>query len=262
VNNGSGGVYGMPGTDLAKQSLKRFDDAAKDPAFQQPVDATDADTKARAKLIYRDLPLVTIQNTWTVEQVRGAIYSHMTGVFDSSAQLWDSILGDDRVTATLNSRATALFGREVRFKAANDSDAAKETLRAWQDWWPRFAGDSGLREMSDYGIGMGFSHAQLVWGQTKSILGPYIRPWHSRFEYYHWPLRRFIALSQDGPIAITPGDGKWLEHAPYGSYRGWIRGALRPVAEPWMLRHWGFRDMARFSEVHGQPTRVGRVPSV
>ena len=50
-------------------------------------------------------------------------------------------------------------------------------------------------------------------------------------------------------------------HAPYGAYRGWIRGAIRAVAEPWLMRHWGMRDMARFSEVLGQPIKKAIVPA-
>jgi hypothetical protein len=54
--------------------------ATKDPAFNKPIDATDGNTRARAKLIYRDLPLVTIQNTWTIQEVRSALYAHLIGI--------------------------------------------------------------------------------------------------------------------------------------------------------------------------------------
>ena len=233
-----------------------------DPAFQPPHDPTDATTRVRAHLVYRDLPIVQIQNAWSVDQARGALYSHMMGQFEWSAQLFDSILGDDRVVATLGSRISGLFGREVRFKPANDSDAAREVADAWRAWWPRLCGDAAMTEMHTYGIGMGFAPGQLVWDTTKPVWGPYIRPWHPRFTYYHWTDRQYKALSQDGQIAITPGDGKWILHAPWGAYRGWIRGAIRAITEPWLLRHFAFRDMARFSEVHGMPTRVGKVPAV
>lgn len=248
----------------ANKAAAPYNAVLNDPAFQQPVDATRGLTAATAKLIYRDIPLVTIQNTWSVEQARGALYAHMIGMFDASAQLCDSILGDDRVTACLNAKATALFGREPRFKAANDSAAAKECLRAWQAWWPRMTVDSAIRELGDYATLMGFAHAQLLWDTTQKgiAFAPLIRPWHSRFEYYDWTIRRYMAMTQDAVVPIIPGNGKWLEHAPYGSYRGWIRGAIRPVTEPWMLRHFGFRDMARFGEVHGNPTRKGWVPAV
>jgi hypothetical protein len=236
-----------------------------DPAFAgKVVDATDAQTKARAKLIYRDIPLVSIQNTWSIEQARGAIYAHLAGIFYASGLLTDSILGDDRVSATLNSRASAIFGREPRFKAANDSQAARECLDAWTQWWPRFSGTPAIREMQDYGVMNGFAHAQINWDTTQPGLdfAPYLFPWHSVFEWYDWESRCYRAISQDGDIPIIPGNGKWVEWSNFSSYRGWVRGALRSVVEPWMLRHFGFRDMARFGEVHGNPTRVGYVPMV
>lgn len=244
--------------------LARLAEASKDPAFARPIDATGPGTRALSKIIFRDVPLVTIQNTWSIPEVRGALYAHLTGTFYASGMLCDSMLGDDRITATLNSRAAGWLGREVRFRAADDSTAAKECRLAWEAWWPRFSGDSAIREMFDYGTMMGFSHGQLVWDTEQRGLdfAPSIQPWHPVFSYYDWIARCFQAIGQDASIPIVPGNGKWIEYAPFGSYRGWIRGAIRPCAEPWLLRHFGFRDMARFGEVHGNPTRKGLVPMV
>src|SRR5271166_1569812 len=256
---------GTPFEELARQYTKGLDAGSSDPIFANKViDATDANTRARAKLIYRDLPLVSIQNTWSVPEARSALYAHLVGTFYASGLLCDSILGDDRVTSTLNSRASAIFGREPRFKPADDSMSARECCDAWEKWWPVLTGDAAIRELHDYGVMMGFSHAQIVWDQTQPGIdfAPKLWPWHPVFTWYDWMLRCFQAIGADGQIAIIPGNGKWLEYAPFGSYRGWIRGALRPVVEPWMLRHFGFRDMARFGEVHGNPTRVGYVPMV
>jgi len=255
---------GVPFAELERQWMSGLEaPIVKDPAFAGKVtDATDENTKARAKLIYRDLPLVTIQNAWSIEGARGALYSHLIGQFYNSGMLCDSVLGDDRVGATLNSRASALFGREVRHRAADDSSAAKECLDAWAKWWPRLSGTAAIREMFDYGVMMGFSHGQLCWSTTERDLdfAPVLFPWHPVFEWYDWESRCYQAIGQDAQIPIVPGNGKWVEYAPFGSYRGWVRGALRPVVEPWMLRHFGFRDMARFGEVHGSPTRKGYVP--
>lgn len=264
--NGAARGGGVPFDDLARQYTEGLDFGTKDLAFTRTsVNVSDDNnTKARAKLIYADLPLVTIQNTWSIEEARGAMYAHLIGQFYTSGLLCDSILGDDRVTATLNSRAAGIFGRENRFKPADDSAAAKEVLDAWMKWWPRLAGDSAIRELNDYGTMMGFSHAQIMWdlNQPGLAYAPTLRPWHPVFVWYDWDNRVYQAIGRDGMIAIVPGNGKWVEFAPFGSYRGWIRGALRPVVEPWLLRHFGFRDMARFGEVHGNPTRVGYVPMV
>ncbi len=251
-----GSFPGIPLKDFAE--MFRVAPDVDDPAAP----LLDKGTKGRVSTVLRQLPLVTIQNTWTVEQARGALYGHMMGMFESSSQLFDSILGDDRVMATMGSRVSGLFGRDVIFRPANDSDAAKEVLDAWAAWWPKLSGDASRVEMHTYGIGMGFSPAQLIWDTSGPIWGPYLRPWHTRFTYFNWADRRLTAFAQDGTIPIVPGNGKWVLHAPFGEYRGWIRGAIRALAEPWMLRHFALRDMARFSEIHGLPTRVGKVPAV
>lgn len=257
-----GPVYDLAELGKQARAIGTNGIATNDPGFAPPTDPIKAgDVRGRAQLVYRDIPLVTVQNSWTVDQTRAALAAHTIGQFETSAQLADAILGDDRVTATLGSRVSGLFGREVRFKPGNDSSAARECLDAWQECWPAFSGDGALAECHVYGILMGWSAAQPVWDTTTPIYKPSLRPWHPRYSYYHWPLRRYIALSQDGQIAIEPGNGKWMLHAPFGAYRGWIRGTIRALAEPWLLRHFAFRDMARYSEVHGMPTRVGEVPA-
>lgn len=231
-----------------------------DPAFAPKGDPlTLPSAKATAQVVQRDIPLVVVQNTWTVDQARAALSSHMVGIFERSAQLCDSILGDDRVMATLGSRRAGLFGREVRFRPANDSSAAREVLDAWQDHWPAFSGDSSLGIMSDYEVIMGFCDSQLVW-DTTGTWKPYMRLWHPRYEYWNWQVRKLIALSQDGQIPIIPGNGKWVHHSRFGVERCWIRGAIRAVSEPFLGRHWARRDLFRWSEKHGLPIMVCKTP--
>lgn len=226
------------------------------PGFQQPRDPLKAPSDVR--VVYRDIPNVNSVTEWTVDGLRGALRALVIGTFDAPGQLADAILGDDRVQATMGSRISGLFGRDVIFEASNDkavrgSRAAREALDAWVECWPKFATSAALTEMQAYTVLMGFEPAQLLWDTTEDVWCPYLRPWHPRFVYYHWELRHYIAISQDGQIPITPGDGKWVLHAPFGEYRGWIRGAIRACAEPWLMRHWAFRDWARYSEKHGIP---------
>jgi phage gp29-like protein len=238
------------------------------PGFQPPRDPLRSvpNTKFAAKVVYRDIPNVDAVTEWTVQGLRGALRSQVIGVFDAPGQLADAILGDDRVQATIGSRISGLFGREVIFEASNDpgvkgSRAAKEALDAWVSCWPRFATAAAMTEMAAYAILMGFEPAQILWDTSESIWCPILRPWHPRFTYYHWDLRHYIAISQDGQIPIVPGDGKWVLHAPFGDYRGWIRGAIRACAEPWLMRHWAFRDWARYSEKHGIPITKAIAPA-
>lgn len=233
---------------------------SSNPAIQA-YDPLQGKTQGSAKVIYRDLPIINTVNTWSVHGVREALIAHMIGIFYLSGQLADSLLGDPRIQATIGSRISGLFGREVIFEPADDSMAAKEVLVAWMKVWPKLATAAAMTEMQAYAILQGFEPGQLVWDTAKTPWQPYLRPWHTRFVYYHWDLRRYIAISQNGPVVIEPGNGKWVLHAPYGQYRGWIRGANRAVSEPWLMRHWGMRDFARWSEKHGIPITKALAPA-
>lgn len=232
-----------------------------DPAFQPPSDPLQG-FFTRDRLVYRDIPIVTMQNTWTVAQVRAALAGHIAGVFFGSGQLVDSIIADDRVTATLTSRMAGLFGRQVEFRPADDSREAKEICHIWSTKaWPSVLREGALKQVSGYQFLFGLWPGQILWDTTAPTTVPRLAPWHARYTYYDWGIRKLVALTQDGNKAIIGGDGKWLLHAPRGEYRGWMWGALRAVAEPWLLRHFALRDMARFSEVHGMPFRKASVPA-
>ena len=255
-------------TDQIRERIERIvgagDPVRNDPGFQAPHDQLkDPGTRRRATLVYRDVPIVTIQNSWTVPDVRQALWTHMSGMFELSGQLMDSMLGDDRVQATLGSRLSGLFGREVRSEPANDSAAAREVHDAWMSVFPAMLDSGALPESHVHTIFMGTGAGQILWDTSdpKIPFKPHPRPWHPRYEYFDWITRKYIAISQDGNLPILPGDGKWYLNAPFGSYRGFVRGAVRAVAEPWLIRHFAIRDWARFSEVHGMPTRVGYTPS-
>ena len=232
-----------------------------DPGFQPPKDPLDKAAKSRIRLVYRDVPNLTVQSSWTIADARSALCEHMMGIFEGSGQLMDSVLGDPRVQATLGSRIGGLFGRAVRFKPANESAAAREVCDAWEVHWPAFIGQESLQRSAVYTVFMGFSHGQILWDTTGKHWLPYARPWHPRYSWYDWYTRHYIAISQDGVLPIFPGDGKWYGHLPFGVEEAWKRGAVRATAQPWMGRNCGTRDWFNYSEIHGMPMRKAYTPA-
>jgi phage gp29-like protein len=250
------------GAALQKSVGGRTTDITRnDVAFQQPTDPLLGGD--RPELVYRDIPIISTITSWTVPTVRNSLRSMMEGVFDGAGQFCDAVLGDDRVQATMGSRLAGLWGREVRIKPANDSRAAREVADAWEAHWSdlELEGCSGFQETAAYGILMGSAYGQVVWDTTGPLWKPYPRPWHPRYTFFHWPTRKFVAITQDGLVAIVPGNGKWYGCQPFGGYRSWVRGALRALAEPWLGLRFSRRDWWRFNEVHGIPTRVGYTPA-
>jgi Protein of unknown function (DUF935) len=232
---------------------------ATQPAPSDPLEGAD-----HTKIVFRQIPNVTVSHGWNLEGVRRALIEHQQGLFEMSAQLVDSIFGNARIQATLGSRTSGLFGQETRFKAANKSSAAKECLDAWVSCWPRLGTDVALTTVNAYEIMMGWHPSQLLWDTAGPIWEPSLQPWHQRFTYYNWGDFQFKAISADGIVPITPGDGKWVLHARKGfgiNARPWIFGTVRGVAQPWMYRNFAERDLARLSEVHGMPIRLGMFPA-
>ena len=184
----------------------------------------------------------------------------VNGQFDAVAQLWDGVNGDDRVQATMGSRTGGLLGRPVKFeRGVADTDG--KCLDAWIACWDRIAAEPIMSELQKWAIGLGFGPAQALWDTSEEIWVPRIVPWHPRYTYYHWTLRKYIAIGLEGQVAIEPGDGHWILHCPHGEYRGWMRGSVRAVAQPWLVRQFAMRDWARWSERHGMPIYLAKTPA-
>jgi phage gp29-like protein len=225
-----------------------------DPAWQPPRDPL---TMAiDAGVVRREIPIVTISTFWTPPRVRNAFADLVAGQFDSTAQLIDSMIGDSRICAGLDSRVGGLLGRPIEYsipKRYKDSALAKECHEAFTEAWPTLAAESMLSGLQAWAILLGHGHAQIMWDTGGRYDIPVPRVWHPRYTYYDWTVRRIVAITQDGPVPIEAGDGHWILHAPHGEYRGWMRGAVRAIAPWWLSRNYALRDASRWSEVHGLP---------
>lgn len=214
---------------------------------------------------FRDLPIAAL-GRWNLTNIRTALDNHQMGQFLTAAMLTESMLGDGRVQSALNGRLKGITMRHLHVKPVDDSRDAKEAAE-WAKWlWQRVLTDDVLDQSLAWTTIMGFGLAQRVWDTCRGRNGeevwcPYIQPWHPQYTYYDISRRQYVAQTQDGIEYIDPDDPHWWLFTPWGEYRGWLRGALRSCAVPWIVRQYALRDAARFSEVHGLPIKVLKVPS-
>jgi phage gp29-like protein len=235
-----------------------------DPAFQPPRDPLPADLRARASIVHREVPIVTTNTGYSPQTVREAIESMVIGLFDQVSQLTDTVLADSRVQATMASRTGGLLGRPMKFsvpKGFEHDDEAKLALRVWHRNWDQIFTEAAAGEFLRWTIMHGWGAAQVLWDTSRKFWIPSPAVWHPRYSYYHWLYRSYVAITQDGQVPITPGDGTWVLHAPHGSYRGWMRGAVWSIAPWWLARNYALRDWARYSERHGMPIIKALTPA-
>lgn len=246
---------------IINTSLGDIEPLRGDPAFAPPADPLkEGGAKERlllqAGVVRRDIPMIVSATSLTITDVRRSIEDLAAGMFDAPSQVIDVLTGDSRVASGLASRVGGLLGREVAFEVPRklrDSSAAVECCTAFAENWGTIAPEAFLSELQMWAVMLGLGFGQQPWDLSGEYAIPHPQIWHPRYAWYHWTFRRVIANTLDGTIPIEGGDGTWIQHAPHGVYRGWMRGAMRPIA-PWMIaRNLALRDAARWSEANGMP---------
>lgn len=234
--------------------------------YAAPIDPLQIENKLDAVNIkFRDIPAMTTPGGWTWQGIEGALATHMTGNFIGSAMLCDTMMGDDRIQEALGSRVSALFGLPTVFTPA-ESDSVGTVSEAWESAYQKLGGsastESVLSELKRWALMIGFGLAEIQWDTTQSPWQPILKIWNPQFVYFDWVSRCLVVNTQDGPVPIVPGNGRWFIHAPHGIYRGWVQGAVRGLAIPWIARNWATKDWIRCSEVHGLPMRIAETPAM
>lgn len=214
--------------------------------------------------VYRDLPVVHAWIDWHVDMVRRTLREHVAGQFRLSSTLVDDLTGDDRIMSSLRTRGNAVVGLPFDLVASEDvseqlaeavaEDAAKARKRAL----PRDV-ESEMRRCA---LMMGFAIAELIWDTSNPKRWvPLVKVWDPRHCYYDITVRRYVVQTLDGPVYVQPGNGKWFVYTPHGDHRGWMFGAVRALAIPWLIRQFAARDWARWSEKYGLGVIGAKAPA-
>ena len=207
---------------------------------------------------YEDLP-VSIWADWSIATIRNAVQSHVLGNFQQAAILVDSMLADDRIQAATNGRIKGVTKCEWTFEPAK---GGKRQANEITKLWPEIFTEEIAEQILLWAIFMGFALCEIIWEPQDDLWIPRLKLWHPLYIYYRIDCRKYVVVTQDqGVLEIDEGDPKWFLYAPWGSYRGWIRGAVRSCSIPWVVRQFALRDWGRFSEVHGLPIKKLMVPA-
>ena len=190
---------------------------------------------------------------WTPEKIRQAERSAEQGNLRQAVQLCEWLLSDDRVKATLDARLDALMGLDVSFEPAKGRRAAKavKALEADEDWWEAYS-EAELKQLLRWGILLGVAPARHVWTERPDHGGrvlPMLRFWHPQWLRWDWLKRQwFVRDDKSVEHVLTPGDGEWVLHAPYGTDRPWSNGIWRAIARFALLKYLAQGDMGRASQ--------------
>lgn len=202
--------------------------------------------------------------SWTawdaLPMVRAAIRQLEMGVMDSASQVVDAMWLDDRIGGCFETRLGGLLTLPLSFEPKGDGrrkDAVSKELE--KDFWT-ICPDHALIDIARWGFFLNAGLGELIWEKSDSKWMPRLKVWHPRFLRWDDDRDCYVLTTRDGQLDITPGDRQWVLFQPYGR-KGWMRSLARRLFIPWLIRMWGWRDAARYSEVYGSPTRLAEVPA-
>jgi phage gp29-like protein len=256
----------------AQQALDRFARPAEYAANQRPeyiqlsyAQALGGDVPGGKRPPTGEIPDIPISlwTAWSVQTIKAATNSFVIGTFGQSALLTEAMLADDRIQAATNGRIKGVTKCAVTMQPSligNKRKTAK-VAKELEAIWPELFPEAVLEQLLFWAIFMGFALCEIIWETRNDRWMPRLKVWHPLYIYYDIQLRQYVAITMDGPVWVKENDPKWFLFAPWGAYRGWMRGAVRSCAIPWIVRQFALRDWARYSEVHGLPTRVAKVPA-
>lgn len=195
---------------------------------------------------------------WSPERLRVAEMQADAGNIRVAADLVDWILADDRVQGTLQARIQALLGLEPSFEQSGDrrrSNRAVKALDAQEDWWASYP-EPELSLMLAWGIVLGLAPMQHQWravdghGGRRLPCPEFWHPHHLRHDSAtrSWKVR---VATETGfgstEETLTPGDGQWVLHTPYGAHRPQMLGAWRGLSRWVLLKYLAAGDLASAS---------------
>lgn len=208
------------------------------------------------------IPLYGIPPARFIKAQESALNLLEQGSFYQAAYLWDGMMRDDRITASLNTRILGLLGAPLKLTPPGDSDEATAIRDDIEKKWSRIAPSPQLNQLMRYALGLSVGVAQVLTTRTVKSSTPTINTWNPRFLWFDWLIRKYrMTTTNRGVVVIEPDDPEWIVYEPFGPM-GWLHGALiRPLQLPWGIRYWARTWWARYQEVHGMPVRLGIIPS-
>ncbi len=205
-------------------------------------------------------PSVRVFTRWTPQLIQAAEIAADGGNLTQAAKICSWLLTDDRIRGCLSARIQGLLGLVPSFEKSGDarrSGRAIKALEAGDDFWVSYP-ESEMWLMLAWGLLLGSAPMRhvpkYVDGHDGRLL-PCPEFWHPaaglRFDQTtrEWKIRVATSGSDYGTEeTITPGDGTWVLHMPFGKHSPWELGFWKCLAWWKLLKDYGRGDWARHME--------------
>lgn len=197
---------------------------------------------------------------WYMSTLESAEIRANGGDLSLAAQLMTAARRDGILSGVLSTRTAGVVRLPKHFRGDPEIRAAlelghEETRSVFDEMFP----PSELSALAADGELLGVGVAELVPVEGRDY--PVIVRLDPQFLEYRWIEGRWYFRSAAGPIAITPGDGRWILHTPGGRSAPWNHGLWKAVGRAYIRKEHAQLYKDSWEAKLANPARVAYAPS-
>ncbi len=204
-------------------------------------------------------PLPQTRTRWYLRDLETAVQSSDVGDLTTVGQIWRSMRRDGVISGLLSTRTGGLLSLPKRFYGdetiRRDLASRNGTRSTFDDYLPPT--ELALIAADGIGPGVGVGEILPVEGRDFGVLVRLEPEWLR----YRWSENRWYYLSIAGPIAITPGDGRWVLHTPGGRMAPWQFGQWQALGRAWINKEHAIAHRSNWESKLANPARVAVSPT-
>jgi hypothetical protein len=214
--------------------------------------------RRKTKLRARTSPLPVTRSRWLQGDVEVALHRAAAGDMTLAAQLYRAFWRDGVVQGLIGTRTGGLIRLPKSFRGSPSAVSKLEGVEGRPGLFDRIFPPQTLSQLAADGIVLGIGVAEFVQGDGDQY--PTLTRLDPEFLVYRWHEDSWYYRSLDGLLKITPGDGRWVLHTPYGRYEPWNHGSWQALARAFVAKEHAFFYRENYSGKLANPARVAVAP--
>lgn len=215
--------------------------------------------KLRAMFGGQISPLSVSQTEWFLADLDVAIHAADSGDLSSAGRLWRAMQKDGVLKGVLRTVTQGIAALPKKFSGDEEYARVLQGRDGVRSVFDAMCPPTELMMMAADGVGMGVALGELVpvAGRDYPVL---VRRNPENLRYV-WTENRWYFLSAFGPIAITPGDGRWVLHIQGGREAPWQAGLWPALGSTWIRKTHAQLHKANWEAKLANPARAAISPS-
>lgn len=204
-------------------------------------------------------PLPTSRLRWYTEELEWAQSSCDNGNLRPAAQLCRAMRRDGTFKGLMRSRTNGLIRLPKRFYGDEEVANALRAQNGSRSVFDEMHPPSELKALDADGIELGVGIGEYV--PVKGRNYPVLVRLEPEFLQFRWNENRWYFNSLAGQLPITPGDGRWVLHAPGGRQAPWNNGDWYALGRAFINKEHAMQYRANYIAKLANPARLAYAPA-